>query len=172
MKGNASSIGQAHKNQSDMIMEATWDRDIDSRIGFFYTQDRDEEFEIKTDLHPDKTKKKIPVDVKLFEMEYNSLSKDTVAYHISFKPSFNYEEVFPFYNKEFKEPLGADWPIGLYCDLQDSKGIFHRWLVVGQYRHYSNQFPSYLVLPCDFKLQWIYKQKKYESWGVLRSQSS
>ena len=166
----SSSIGNAHKQQSDMIMEATWDRDIDSRIGYFYDQAHDDEFQVKDNLHPEKSKTKIPVEIKLFEIEYNSLSKDEVAYHIMFKPS--YKPNIPYYDEEFAEPLDAIFPVGLYVDAADSKGIFHRWLVVGQYRHYSNQFPTYLVLPCDHKLQWIYKNKKYESWCVLRSQNS
>lgn len=165
-------IGQAHKTQSDMIMEATWDRDIDSRILWFYDQDHDDEFEISDDLHPDKQKNKIPVEAKLFEMEYNSLAKDTVSHHILFKPSFDISNITPYYQEKFAKPLKSIPPIGLYFDAEDSKGVYHRWLVVGEYRHYANQFPSYLVLPCDYKLQWIYNQKKYESWVCLRSQSS
>ncbi len=162
-------LGQVHKYESDRVMEATWYNDIDSRIGYFYDQAHDDEFEVKDDLHPEKTSK-IPVEIKLFEMEYNSLSKDEVAYHIMFKPS--YEPNVPYYDEKFAKPLGAHFPIGLYCDLQDSAGVYHRWLVVGQYREYSNQFPTYLVLPCDHKLQWVYNKKKYESWCVLRAQSS
>lgn len=168
--GGVKTSGQAHKRQSDVIMEATWNRDIDSRIGWFYDQDHDDEFEVEDALHPEKSKTKIPVEIKLFEMEYNSLAKDEVAYHIMFKPS--YEPNIPYYDEKFAKPLGATYPTGLYMDAADSKGIYHRWLVVGQYRHYSNQFPTYLVLPTDHKLQWIYDHKKYESWGVLRSQNS
>ena len=172
LKGSANTIGQAHKVQSDLVMEATWDRDIDSRIGWFYDQDRDDEYELSDDLHPYNSKTKIPVEIKFFEMEYNSLSKDETGYHISFKPSFDYRQAIPYYDIEYKNVVDSMWPIGMYCDISDSKGVFHRYLVVGQYRHYSNQFPSYIVLPCDFKLRWIANQQKYSCWGVLRSQSS
>ena len=172
MKGNASTIGQVHKNQSDMVYEATWDRDIDSRIGWFYDQDRDDEYDVADGLHPERSKTKIPIEIKFFEMEYNSLSKDETGYHIAFKPSFNYKEVVPYYDTEYSQVVDSMFPIGLYCDIPDSKGNYHRYLVVGQYRHYSNQFPSYIVLPCDFKLRWVANQKKYSTWGVLRSQSS
>lgn len=171
MLGSPKTIGEAHKIESDKVMEQTWYNDIDARTAYFYTQDRDEEFGVRTDLHPERTHK-IPIEVKLFEMEYNSLSKDEVAYHMMFKPSFDYRNVVRYYDSEFKIPLNASFPIGLYCDAPDSFGKFNRWLVVGQYREYSNQFPTYLVLPCDHKLQWVYKGKKYESWCVLRSQSS
>lgn len=162
-------IGQVHKYESDQIMEATWDNDIDARIAYLYDQDHDDEFDKKDDLHPDKTSK-IPVEIKFFEMEYNSLAKDEVAYHILFKPS--YEPNVPYYDEKFKKPYGAHYPIGLYIDIEDNYGVYNRWLIVGQYREYSNQFPSYLVLPCDHKLQWVYNKKLYESWCVLRAQSS
>ena len=171
MLGNPKTIGEAHKIESDKVMEWAWNNDIDAKVAYFYTQDRDEEFRIRTGLHPEKTRK-IPVEIKFFEMEYNSLAKDEVAYHVSFKPSFDYKKTIPYYDEEFAEPLGALFPIGLYCDIPDSRGVYNRWLVVGQYRNYSNQFPSYLVLPCDHLLQWVFKGKKYESWCVLRSQNS
>ena len=172
MKGNASTIGHVHKEQSDMIMEATWDRDIDSRVVYFYDQDRDDEYDLSDDLHPYNSKTKIPVEVKLFEMEYNSLAKDETGQHIIFKPSFDYKKAIPYYDKEYRDVVDSMFPVGLYMDAPDSKGIYHRYLVVGQYRHYANQFPSYIVLPCDFKLRWIANQQKYSCWGVLRSQSS
>lgn len=162
--------GQAHKVQSDQIMEATWYNDISSRVGWFYDQAHDDESDIDHDLNSDQSKTKIPVELKFFEMTYNSLQKDQVAYHIMFKPS--YEPNIPYYYDKFEKPMGCTFPVGLFVDLQDVDGIYRRWLVVGQYREYSNQFPTYLVLPCDFKLKWIYKGKRMESWGVLRSQSS
>jgi hypothetical protein len=171
MLGN-NNIGQAIKAQSDMIMEATWDSDLDAKTAYFYSQKYDDEFEKSDDLHPELSKTKIPVKVKLFEMEYNSLSKDEVAWHLIFQPSFDYHQVIPYYDEDFAKVTKSMFPIGLYLDYPDSKGIYHRWLVVGQYRYYGNQFPSYQVLPADYKLQWIFERKKYECWGVLRSQNS
>ena len=167
---NTKTIGQAHKQQSDAVMESTWYNDIDSRIGWFYDQYHDDEFNVLDGLNPETSKTKIPIEIKFFEMEYNSLAKDEVAYHIMFKPS--YEPNIPYYEEQYSSLLGSHFPVGLYCDIQDSFGIYHRWLVVGQYREYSNQFPTYLVIPCDYKLQWIYENTKMESWAVLRSQSS
>jgi len=168
----ASNVGQAVKAQSDAVMEATWNNDMDSKIAYFYSQEHDDEFETRDDLHPEKSLSKIPVEVKLFEMEYNSLSKDEVAWHLLFKPSFDYRDVIPYYDEDFKKTLHSTFPIGMYFDYPDSKEKYQRWLCVGQYREYGNQFPTFLALPCDHKLQWIYDRKKYESWGVLRSQSS
>ena len=164
-------VGEAIKAQSDRVFEATWDSDLDAKVAYFYSQKYDDEFDISDDLHPESTNK-IPVEVKVFEMEYNSLAKDEVAWHLVFKPSFDYRAVIPYYDEDYAKSLKSVFPVGLYFDYPDSKGVYHRWLVVGQYRYHGNQLPSFLVLPCDHKLQWIYDHKKYESWCVLRSQSS
>ena len=128
--GSAAAIGQIHKNQSDLVYEMTWDRDIDSRIGYFYDQKRDDEFDVSDDLHPQRSNTKIPIEIKFFEMEYNSLAKDEVGYHIAFKPGFDYKKSVPFYEEEYKNVVDSIWPIGLYADIPDSKGIFHRYLVI------------------------------------------
>ncbi len=169
--GNPRTNGHAHKIESDQVMEATWYNDISAKTAFFYDQNHDEEFNIKDDLHPERTHK-IPIEVKLFEIEYNSLSKDEQGFHLQFKPSFEYKNVIPYYDEEFVDKYSAHFPVGLYLDYPDEKGIYHRWLCVGQYRQFANQFPTWIVLPCDFKIQWIFKNQRYESWGVLRSQSS
>lgn len=166
---SGNTIGNVHKNNSDMIMDATWDTDINSKIGYFYDQFHDDEFEIRDDLHPEHTSK-IPIPVKHFELEYSSLSKDTVGWHLQFKPNDPID--IPYYDKMFGEPYKAHKPIGMYVDLSDNDGIFHRWLVVAEYRERGNQFPTYIVLPCDHKLQWVYKGKKMECWCVTRSQNS
>lgn len=170
MLNGAKTSGQAHKIQSDAILESTWYNDISAKMGYLYDQDHDDEFYLTENLHPYNSKTKIPVELKHYEIEYNSLAKDEVSHHIMFKPS--YVPNVPYYDEKFAKPLGALYPVGLYCDLPDESGIYRRWLVVGEYRVYSNQFISYLVLPCDHRLQWIHKGKKYESWVVLRSQSS
>lgn len=167
---NAKTSGEAHKMQSDMIMEGTWYNDINAKTAWLYDYWHDDEFYVKDDLHPEQSKTKIPVDVKLFEVEYNSLAKDEIPFHLQFKPS--YQCNVPYYDEVFAKPLESTFPIGLFVDFPDSKGVYHRYLVVDQYRHYANQFPTYLVLPCNHMLQWVYQNRKYENWCVLRSQNS
>ncbi len=168
LKGNT--IGQAHKYESDQVIEATWYNDINAKTAWFYDQFHDSEFDVADNLHPEKSRTKIPVEVKLFEVEYNSLAKDEVAYHLMFKPS--YRPNISYYDEFFARPYSAHFPIGLYFDYPNSEGQYIRWLVVGQYREKANQFPTYLALPCDHKLKWVYNKKKYETWCVLRAQSS
>lgn len=162
-------LGEYRKLQSDKILEASWDGDINSKIGYLYDQFHDEEFDKEKNLTPYKTNK-IPVEVKLFTMQYNSLAKDEVPFHIQFKPSF--ECNVPYYYDMFEKTYKASFPIGLYLDYPDEKGNYQRWLIVAQYGEYFNQFPTYLVLPVNHKLQWVKDRQKYESWCVLRSQSS
>ena len=164
--------GQVRKRDSDMVMEQTWDEDINSRIIYLYDQNHDDQFAIVDELNPEESKMKIPVEAKFYEIEYNSLSKDEVGMHVMFKPSFDYKDIVPYYDEVFRKPLSAVFPDGLYADIPDEKGIYHRWLFVDEYRRYANQFPSFIVLPVNFKARWIYDNKKMESWGVLRSQNS
>ena len=39
MNGGCSNVGQALKAQSDKVVEATWDSDIDAKTAYFYAQD-------------------------------------------------------------------------------------------------------------------------------------
>lgn len=164
--------GQVRKRDSDTIIEKTWNEDINSTIIYMYDQSHDDQFDIEEDLDPRESKTKIPVEVKFYEIEYNSLSKDEVGQHLMFKPSFNYWEAIPYYEEMFGKPFKASFPDGMYFDAPDSEGVYQRWLCVGSYRRYANQFPSFIALPVDFKAQWIYQNKKMETWGSLRSQNS
>lgn len=161
--------GELHKRQSDQIIEDTWDEDIASCVAYLYDQAHDENFQSYQDYEPSLTNK-VAVEIKFYEMEYHTLSKDEVPFHIMFRPSCDLDGLL--YDKNFENAYYAHFPIGLYIDIPDGDGLYGRWLIVDQYRENAKQFPSYLVLPCDYKLQWIYKGKKYESWSVLRSQNS
>mgnify|MGYP006988855128 CR=1 FL=1 len=143
--------GQVRKDDSDMIMNATWWEDIDSRVGYLYDIFHDDQFNVEFDLHSEKSKTKIPVDVKLIQSTYNSLAQDEQSHHIAFRP--NYTPNVDYYDATFRKYGNARFPIGLYIDLPDEKGKYRRWLIVDNYTEYSNQFPSYEVLPIDWRLQ-------------------
>ena len=61
-------IGQNHKKQSDMIMEATWARDISQRIAYFYDYEHDNYVTQLEDLHPEQDKNKIPLSIQLNQL--------------------------------------------------------------------------------------------------------
>lgn len=111
MMHGANTIGAIHKQQSDTIMEATWYNDINAKTAWFYDQDHDDEFDVADNLHPENSRTKIPVEVKIFEVEYNSLSKDEQPLHLQFKPS--YECNISYYYEKFEKPLESVFPVGL-----------------------------------------------------------
>lgn len=62
-------MGEALKNQSDMIMNATFTRDIAYRLCYINGE---------------------PVDAKYITHTYYSISKDAVDYHLQFRPKVHY----------------------------------------------------------------------------------
>ena len=122
--------GGARKNESDLIMEATWNEDIQSKVAYFYDHYLDDEPLGFLNLHPEISKTKIPIEVKFMTNSHNSDSKDQVSYKIMFKPSFQWENVrmLDFYQKRFVEKLQSEFPIGLWVDLPDEKGKYRHLL--------------------------------------------
>lgn len=172
LKGNTSA--QMRKNDSDMIMENTWNEDLQSRVAYIYDYFHDDEPDKNVDLNPAESKSKVAVDIKFITDSYNTLAKDQVPYHIQFRPS--HENPLEYFEDEYVKKYGIEYPLGLFIDIPDIKtGIYRRWLICATANLYE-QFPSWSVLPCDYKYQWIYTKngvrKKYEMWGAQRSQNS
>lgn len=171
--GSPSTLGEFRKKQSDMIMEATWDGDIQSKVAYFYDYYHDDEPLKYYDIHPEKSKTKIPVDIKYIINAYNSENKDVVGKHIQFKPSFRWDENrnLSYYN-DYVERYESNFPIGLYCDIKDESGKYRKWMVTELANSYDLQFPTWYILPVDHVFQWIYNDKLYQMCGIGRSQNS
>ena len=170
------STGQQHSRDAQGVIEATWYDDPASMVGYFYDIDHDDEPEKNTNLHPELSKTKIPVDIKYIISSYKTLSKDEVDLRIMFKPS--YTCTIPYYKSKFEDTVHGIYPTGLYVDIKDNdgllgnKGVWNRWLVVATASLYNHDFPTWAILPCGYKFQWMYKGKKMELWGVEQSQNS
>lgn len=164
------SNGQRHTYEAKDIIEATWYNDPASCIGYLYSWEYDDEKNSNIGLHPECSKTKIPVEVKFLINSYQSLDKDNVDYRIMFRPSYKCN--VPYYNDLFEKKVGAEYPIGLYIDLPDDKGIYRRWIIVAGANTDNRDFPNWSILFCDYDFKWVYKQKKYHMWGVARSQNS
>lgn len=164
-----STNGEARKKQTENNIEYSWDEDLSSCIGYFYDYYHDDEPEKNYDLHPENSKTKIPVDMKFMISSYQSINKDDVDFRIMFKPSQN--SIVPYYNEAFKR-IESDEPVGLYVDIKDEKGKWRKWLVIATADRYQGMFPQWSVLPCDYRYQWVNNRKKYQMWGVSRSQNS
>lgn len=168
--GYARTTGQAHSQESKNIVEATWYDDPASCVAYLYDMAHDDEPTKNTHLHPENSKTKIPVDVKYVLASYRSLAKDEVDSHIMFKPSYKCN--VPYYWEKFEKPTQGVFPTGLYLDLKNQDGIWQRWLVINTADANNHDFPTWSILPCGHRFQWVYDGKKQQVWGVERSQSS
>ena len=181
----AKTIGQIYKEQSDFLMEETWDSDPQSKVCYIYDYFHDDffidKYGIKRTLREGMTYEntnKTRIDAKFIIKSYQSMDKDQVEYYLQFKPSqqmrFNEGDKLYYYETDYHLKYNSSFPIGLYVDIPDSNGMYQKWLICRA--EYANQFPKYLILPIDYELMWIEKTKtsriKRRMWGCLRSQSS
>lgn len=169
MLGNKT-LGQARKDVSDMIMDATFDGDINTRVCYFYDYWHDNCKTRLKDLHPEKDPDKVAITVKWRRSSAQTMDKDITDHHIQFKSSQKMN--VDYYPEFFQKRYDAIFPVGLYCDVPDEKGIYNRWLVVATANYYVSQFPTFSILPCDHIFDWIYNGKKIRMAGCLRSQNS
>lgn len=90
-------------------------------------------------------------DAKYLVESYYNITKDEVPYYLQFRPH-------------------VQVPIGSYVDIPDNNDVLERWLIVA----YDDrpQFPLYYILKCNWTLKWVYNDKVYKVFGVLRNQNS
>ena len=169
----ANSVGQAHKEESDMIENATWWNAIESRVGYFYDYFHDLKSKDKLKLrglHPENDPEKVPIDIKYFRHTSQTMDKDRTTFHLRLRPG--QKCTVPYFEEEYQEIYDNVFPVGLFVDLPDADGNYNKWLVAATANYFDMQFPSYEILPCDKVFRWIYEGKKYQMAGVLRSQNS
>ena len=160
--------GQIKKHLSDITMEETWNRDPQSRKAYLYDYYHDDQKDLGKGMTYSKNTSKTPIDIKFIVTQYSTLAKDQVEYHVMFRPSEKFE--IPSYLKEYEQKFGNEIPVGLYLDIPDDQGVYHKWLICS--KEISNQFVKYSVLPCNYYFHWIYMNKRYDMWGVIRLRSS
>lgn len=166
----AASIGQAHKQESDMIMNVTFWNDIASKKAYIYDYYHDDEPLTYYPMNSAESKTKTEIDIKFFPNAYNSENKDQVGYHIQFRPG--QKSPLDYYEKALGKKYEASFPIACYIDIPDEQGVYRKWLVTDNANWLGNQFPTYYVLPIDHVFQWIHDGVKYQMCGVGRSQNS
>lgn len=175
-------MGKALKRQSDVIMDATFTRDIAYRK--CYLQDKGTIFPEqtiegyrkaksvyagKTEYDPKRLKGFKPIDAKYLVKSYYSISGDTIDYYLQFRP-----------NAHGKNP---NIQVGAYVFIPDDLGVYNLWLIVA--RDDRPQFPQFYVLRCDFVAKWHISEQDvvnyegthvdtgtYFAWAVARIQSS
>ena len=178
MSRNGSHIGQVLKNQSDMIMDATFDRDIAFRkcyllkSGAIFPAQNEIEYRKAKNVffgrdkyEPEKMSQFEEIDCKYLVKSYYSVEKDAVDYYLQFRP-----------NAHSSNP---NIRVGALVFIPDDIGEYKLWLIVA--RDDRPQFPQWYVLQCDWLLKWNAYHSKIQGndrpktmfqWAVSRSQNS
>ena len=184
--GSASSIGMQIKAEADRIMDETFDLDVTTRVCYLYDYFHDDEqtkdfCEYGVGYTPPEGSAKIPVKLKFLIKSYKSLAKDDPDYYIQFTMSdWNQvtedpenQMIVPEYFGDYAR-FGVHFPVGLYVDIPDDRGVYWRWLIV--YEDVANQFPKFGIVRCNYQLDWVINKPdgryKRKMWGAQRTQSS
>lgn len=170
-------IGQAHKHNSDLAMDMTWNNCIGARRCYIYDYAHDDQPDKYYGMTYENTTK-YAVDIKFILTRYGTVDKDQVEYHIQFRPSqkvsFDEDDELYYFETDYRKKYGNDTFVGLYCDIPDDNGTYYKWLICG--KEIGNQFIKYSVLPVTYQFMWIERGNstaiKRKMWGVLRQQSS
>lgn len=174
---NGASLGQARKHNSDMIVESTWARDIQSRKCYIYDYFHDDQPWLNEGMTYENTTK-TPVDAKFIINQAQSIEKDRVEVFLQFKPSeklrFVKGDDLYYYETDYKDRYNMNYPVGMYCDIADDVGVYHRWIICA--KQLDNQFIKYLILPANYRFSWVEVSGNERIirrvWGATRSQNS
>lgn len=167
--GKHETLGERRKATSDMVMTYKWNGDIQSKIAYIYDYFHDDEPNLNYGLHPNVSESKTKVEIKYVTNTYNSDDRPQVSYHIQFMP--NHECPLDYYD-DIHKLCGSSYPIGLYCDIPDEKGIYRKWLIISNANTYELQFPTWSIIPCDERLHWRKNGIGYKMWGCRKTASS
>ena len=174
---SAKTIGQIYKEESDWLMEETWNADIQSKTCYIYDYFHDDSPSLAEGMTYENTTK-TKIDAKFIVTKYSSIDKDQVEYHLQLKPSqkvrFDESDELYYFETDYKSRYSVEFPIGLFVDIPDEKNVYKKWLIVA--KEEGNQFIKYSVLPCDYYLQWIEntgkERIKRKMWCVSRAMNS
>lgn len=168
-------LGQRLKENSDLAIQLTFDNDLATRQCYIYDYYHDDQKELRTGYDPSLSKTKTPVKLKFIVKEYKSLSKDDPEAHIMFEPDvWNSQSCIPDYFTKEYEKYDIQFPIGLFVDIPDDRGVYWKWLIC--YAEPANQNPKFGVIKCNYQFMWIENSGanmvKRKIWGAERTQNS
>lgn len=150
-----STVGQALKQQSDMLMDQTFDRDPTYKRGMLYN----------ANLEPIEV-----VEFKFQKAKTYTIDKDQVEYLIQFKTNYHPEKKFNTEDKIYRLYNDEKERLSFYLDIPDDNGDIYKWLIVG--RNYDNAFVRYNVLQCNWIFEWMIDRRYYSCLGVMRSRNN
>ena len=177
LSNNGMTIGEVYKNDSDMIMEKTWDSDIQSKKCYIYDYFHDDQPWLNEGMSYENTTK-TPIDAKYIINQSQSIDKDQVTVMLQFKPSeklrFDVNDDLYYFETDYKGRYNSNYPIGMYCDIPDDKNVYHKHIICA--KQIGNQFIKYLILPANYRFSWIETVNNERIirrvWGATRSQNS
>ncbi len=133
--------------QSNMVIEATWDRDPNYRRVYVVKVNRG---------LPEVTDKHELIDVKFNIDTYQKVGSDEPAYHLQFR-----------HGAEKRNP---DIAVGSYVYMENEDGEWQWWLILGCDER--PQFRQYHIAETNYELGWVLDGTIYHHLGVLRGGSS
>lgn len=153
LRANGKHLGEVRKNQSDMIMNATFTGDIGYRR--VYILDPEEGWKF--------------VDAKFAKHSNPTIIKDQVDSYLQFRPKVH----FPVGTYVFI-PDDTSYELDINFEHPFQGDVSNLWLIVG--RSDYKQFVQYLVLRINWNLKWVVghgdRKKVYNCWSVARSANS
>lgn len=173
----AKTIGQIYKEQSDFLMEETFFNDPQAKVCYIYDWKHDDSPNMNVGMTYENTTK-TQIDAKIIISTYGSIDKDAPTLQCQFRSS--QKEYFDegdelFYMEKYRKKYQlTDVFVGMYLDVPDKKGVYHRYLIC--MKDVEKDFQKYFILPCDYNLQFVVnkgnQRTKEHMWCVLKSQSS
>lgn len=155
LSSRGSNLGEIKKNQSDMLMEVTFDRDPTYKKGMLYN----------ANLEPIEI-----VEFKFQKAQVYTINKDQVEYFVQFRTGFHPEKMLNTGNKKYRLYEDDKERISFYLDITDDDGDVYKWLIVG--RNNDNAFVRYNALQCNWVFEWMIDRQYYSCLGVVRSRNN
>lgn len=155
LQNRGNDLSQVRRNQSDEIINATFESDPAYKRVYILTRDGWKFEDAKYQLH-----------------STPSILKDAVDYYLQFRPKVRYpigsyvfvpddrELELNFTDKELDNPFS----------LPDDEITQHCWFIVG--RDDSLAYVRHNILKCNWNFKWIYNGKINTCWGANRSANS
>lgn len=154
LSSRGQNLGNIKKEQSDNIMDITFMRDPTYKKVYILTKDGWKWEDAKYQFH-----------------STPSIAKDAVDYYLQFRPKVHYpigsyvivpDDTSPDINlkgEELSRPF-----------MQPVSERTQWWMIVG--RDDANAFVRYNILKCNWEFKWIYDEKIYRSFGIVRNANS
>lgn len=155
LSSRGNSLGEIKKRQSDILMDATFDRDPTYKRGMLYN----------ANLEPIEI-----VEFKFQKAQVYTINKDQVEYFVQFKTDYHPEKRTNTEDKIYQLYSDDKNRLSFYLDIPDDDGDIQKWLIVG--RNNDNAFVRYNVLQCNFIFEWMIGRQYHNCLGVMRSRNN